>query len=166
MREEISYDVDAGRFETLGRFSHVHPDGSSAVCEIFVARGIPTLGLVITEGTLFVATSEELPNSRRKCPRRRVQPSECSRASEVRSHDVGSDVRTNVDAHRQKSPGDFALAPSLMTKSMQVVVAANAAVRPKELPAKLQSGTHSPLCGPLLEELECNFLGEHDVTDR
>ena len=61
MREEISYDVDAGRFETLGRFSHVHPDGSSAVCEIFVARGIPTLGLVITEGTLFVATSEELP---------------------------------------------------------------------------------------------------------
>ena len=61
VREEISYDVDAGRFETLGRYSHVHPDGSSAVCEIFVARGIPTLGLVITEGTLFVATSEELP---------------------------------------------------------------------------------------------------------
>ena len=59
--ERSSYDVDAGRFETLGRYSHVHPDGSSAVCEIFVARGIPILGLVITEGTLFVATSEELP---------------------------------------------------------------------------------------------------------
>jgi 8-oxo-dGTP diphosphatase len=61
VHEEISYFVPPERFEHLTTYNTVDADGGTVSGEMFVARDIPSEGLVITEGSLLVVNQEQLP---------------------------------------------------------------------------------------------------------
>jgi 8-oxo-dGTP diphosphatase len=60
IKEEIGYSVPAERFEYLTDFTEPNVDGhgGSLYGKFFVARDIPTDGLIITEGSLLTVRRE------------------------------------------------------------------------------------------------------------
>jgi 8-oxo-dGTP diphosphatase len=59
VHQEISYLVPPERFEHLTSYTNVDADGGTVSGEMLVARDIPHLRLVITEGWLLVVDAGE-----------------------------------------------------------------------------------------------------------
>jgi 8-oxo-dGTP pyrophosphatase MutT (NUDIX family) len=62
VREEISYLIPLDGFELLARYANTEPHVGSVRGEFFIARNIPSDSLKITEGSLHVATPDDLPS--------------------------------------------------------------------------------------------------------
>jgi 8-oxo-dGTP pyrophosphatase MutT (NUDIX family) len=62
VHEEIGYLLAPERFELLGPYATIAPDGRRLQGEHFLARGIPVDVLNITEGTLFLLEQRDLPD--------------------------------------------------------------------------------------------------------
>jgi 8-oxo-dGTP diphosphatase len=62
VHEEISYFVQADRFEYLASFSggDIDAEGGSVRAEFFIVRDIPIEELIVTEGSLLVTQPDEI----------------------------------------------------------------------------------------------------------
>ncbi len=61
VHEEIGYLLPPGRYELLGPYEAIAPDGHHLRGEHFLARGIPVDALNVTEGSLLLIEQRDLP---------------------------------------------------------------------------------------------------------
>ena len=61
IHEEIGYLLAPERFERLGPYEAIAPDGHQLRGEHFLARDIPVDALNVTEGSLLIVEQRDLP---------------------------------------------------------------------------------------------------------